>query len=220
MRYHAGDFFSAFAVVQGRMILFVTPVEDLVDVRGVPVSSDISFRHLVVTGPPGCGKTALVETLRGWPEEGYLDLTTRNWWRSRLLTFRPREVHFGLPFRDHAESHAVFDQEWLDNPTPVDVDRIVLPPRKSGFLTRDWRSRYVFEFLLPSPEDIFDARSRRVRRGTHPVDQALSLETIRAQHQAYQTVAVHFHRHGMKVFVRTTFGGAPQQIVDSERSAV
>jgi hypothetical protein len=194
--------------------LKLSPVEELTDIRGVQVSRDISFRQLVITGPPGSGKTSMVEQLHGWPEEGYLDLTLPNWWRSRLLTFRPREVHLGLPFRGLSESHAVFDPEWLEHPTPVETDRILLPPRKSGFFSANWRARYVFEFLIPPPEQIFRARTRRVQDGTHPGDWTLSLEQIQSQHRAFETVALYLHSNGLRVFVRTALGGPPQRIVD------
>jgi hypothetical protein len=193
--------------------LKLSPVEDLTDIRGVQVSADISFRQLVITGPPGSGKTSMVEQLHGWPEEGYLDLTSANWWRSRLLTYRPREVHLGLPFRGFSESHAVFDPEWLEHPTPVETDRILLPPRKSGFFSANWRARYAFEFLIPPPKQIFQARIRRVQDGTHPGDWTLSLDQIQSQHQAFETVALHLHDHGLRVFVRTEFGGPPQRIM-------
>jgi len=178
------------------------------------VPRETNFRHLIVTGPPGSGKTMLVEKLRGWPEEGYLDLAVKNWWRSQLLTFRPREVHFGFPFVGFRESHAVFDPEWLQNSTPLDFDRILLPPRKGGFLSRDWRTRYVFDFLIPPPESILEARQRRFRKGTHPVDQALTLQQVRAQCEVYEQLARHFHAHGMRVFVRSSFGGPPQRILE------
>lgn len=195
------------------MTLILTPIEALDDFRGVSVPKDTNFRHLVISGPPGSGKTMLVEKLRGWPEEGYLDLAANNWWRSALLTFRPREVHFGFPFEGFRDSHAVFDREWLENRTPLQLARILLPPRKSGFLTRDWRSRYVFDFLIPPAGQILAARQRRFRQGSHPMDEMLTLEQVCAQCQVYEMLALHFHQHDMKVFVRAAFGGPPQRVV-------
>ena len=68
----------------------------------------------------------------GWPEEGYVDLTLKGWWRAQSLTFRPREVHLGFPFAGHSDALTVFDREWLEAPLPLELDphRILLPPRK------------------------------------------------------------------------------------------
>ena len=88
-------------------------IKNLVMVKGIPFPEGESFRQIIVTGPPCSGKTTLIDKLGGWPEEGFLDLCLKSWWRNQILTFRPREVHFGLPFKGHTESHAVFDPEWL-----------------------------------------------------------------------------------------------------------
>ena len=97
--------------------------DKLVELKGVYVPDGEPFRDFIVTGPPGSGKTTLLEALGGWPEEGYLDIAEKNWWRSRLLTFRPREVHLGIPFWDHENSHSVSDREWLacNRLTPADL---------------------------------------------------------------------------------------------------
>lgn len=185
--------------------------EKLQEVKGILIPEGESFRDIIVTGPPGSGKTTLIEALGGWPEEGYLDLGERNWWRNRILTFRPREVHFGIPFWDHPKSHAVFDSEWLQQRTPVQFERICLPPPAGRLLGTDWRNRFLFYFQLPSAQSIFESRSERIRQGTHPVDSELTLDTVEAQHRVYSELADFFHRNGMKVMVREVFGGPPRQ---------
>ena len=105
-------------------------VPDTQSIKGVLVPGSVSFRQIIVTGPPCSGKSTLVQKLGGWPEEAYIDLTLKKWWQNRIFTFRPREIHFGFPFEGFTESHAVFDKEWLDSPTPLDFSRIRLPPKK------------------------------------------------------------------------------------------
>jgi ABC-type cobalamin/Fe3+-siderophores transport system ATPase subunit len=99
------------------MTLASVELEDITLIKGVPFPAGERFRQTIVT-PPGSGKTTLVAKLGGWPEEGYLDLAASNWWRSPILTFRPREVHFGCPFVGYEESHTVFEREWLEAAGP------------------------------------------------------------------------------------------------------
>ena len=144
--------------------------------KGLSFPADVKFRHVLVTGPPGAGKTTLIKKLGGWSEEGYLDLTQPRWWTDQALTFRPREIHLGFPFVGFQQALAVFDREWLDtDPHPaLDLPRVQLPPVKRNFLSVDWRKRYVFEFMLPPAEELFAQRSRRRYRrylltGAHDV---------------------------------------------------
>ncbi len=66
-----------------RVTLELVPIEELQRLKGVPFPAFMKFRQLLVTGPPGSGKTKLINKVGGWPEEGYIDLTLKNWWRAR-----------------------------------------------------------------------------------------------------------------------------------------
>jgi hypothetical protein len=143
-------------------------IETLQKFKGIDFPGDIRFRQILVTGPPGAGKSTLIRRLGGWSEEGYLDLARKHWWRSEILSVRPREIHLGMPFRGLGNSVAVFDSQFLDSRSvaALDFERIVLPPRKRFFFSVDWYRRYVFEFLLPPAPIIFQRRPRA--RGTVP----------------------------------------------------
>jgi hypothetical protein len=125
-------------------------------------------------------------------------------------------VHFGFPFDGFRESYTVFDREWLDAPTAIDLKRVQIPPAKRRFWNIDWRARYVFDFQLLSPDRIFAIRKARARAGTHPVDARLSIDEVAQQVAVYETLALHFHRCGLQVIVRHTFDGMPRRILDPE----
>lgn len=191
-------------------------IENLINFKGVLFPLGEHFRQVIVTGPPGSGKTTLVAKLGGWSEEGYLDLAQRNWWRSRILTFRPREIHFGFPFHGYRESLAVFDPKWLESPSCIDFERVKIPPGEEGILQGNWRGKYAFDFQLISPERIYAIRRDRSKKGTHPVDLDLSLEQVQRQVTVYADLALYFHRQGLKVYVRDSFQGTPQRVVEPQ----
>jgi hypothetical protein len=190
--------------------------EDIDWVKGIAIPSGVRFRQILVTGPPGSGKSSLIEKLGGWPEEGCIDLAQDHWWRSRILAFRPREVHFRIPFKGFRDSHTVFDRAWLDAPTPIDYGRIQIPPGKLWFFQTDWRTRFVFDFQLSSAGRIYTIRKARAAVQSHPVDRTFTREDIERQCAVYELLAQYFHRCGMRVIVRTDFEGLPRVITDAE----
>ncbi len=192
------------------MHLTTIEVEETDDIHGVLFPRSVSFRDIVVTGPLGSGKTTLVEAIHGWSEEGYVDLATRNWWRSRLLTFRPREIHFGVPFVGHDD---VTDGNWPS--AEIDINRIRLPAMKRRFFNFDWRA-FVFDFQLPPAEHIYDVRTARAKKGSHHLDATLTLDKVKNEVAAYETLASHFHQAGMEVYVRHENLGRPRRIIDAK----
>jgi len=186
--------------------------------KGVPFPAGVKFGQLLVTGPPGAGKSTLITKIGGWSEEGYLDISAKNWWQSQALALRPREIHLGFPFRGHDKALAVFDKEWLDEPNsfPLDLARIRIPPAKRFFFSVDWLSKYAFEFVLPVAQTLYERRKHRAQRGTHHVDEELTLEKVENQVAIYQQAALHLHRHGVNVYMREDTDGLPRRILDSE----
>ena len=109
----------------------------------------------------------------------------------------------------------MFEKRWIEATPPLELDleRIVLPPPKRFFFSVNWRKRYVFEFLLPTAQELLQQRLDRARLGTHHVDDAVDLERIERQLSVYRQVARHLHQHGICVYVRERTQGMPLQIV-------
>jgi hypothetical protein len=193
-------------------------VERIDWVKGVAVPHGVRFCQIIVTGPPGSGKSSLIQKLGGWPEEGCIDLAVDHWWRSRILAFRPREVHFRIPFKGFRDSHTVFDRAWLDAPTPVDYGRIRIPPGAVWFFQTNWKMRFAFDFQLSPSDRIYTIRKARAAIQSHPVDRTFTKLEIGHQCKVYELLAQHFHRCGMQVYIRTDFEGMPRTITDMDDS--
>ncbi len=194
----------------------LVPIKDVQMIRGIAMPIGLEYLQLVVTGPPGAGKSYYINQIRGWPNEGYIDLTRKGWWRDQTLTFRPREVHLGMPFVGHPEPLTVFDKEWLEcSPPPaLELARVKIPPAGDSLFATNWRHRYIFEFLIPAPEVIYNRRKARQNQGYFPVDTDLSEEMVAQQVLAYQEMALYMHRAGMNVYIRKGLEGGPLRIAE------
>jgi len=194
------------------------PVHDLQSVKGVDYPLGARFRQLLITGPPGAGKSTQNQRIGGWPEEGCVDLSVPRWWSARELAIRPREVHLALPFVGIDRAITVFDPQWLEAGLPaLELERLLIPPGKRHFLSVDWRSRYLFEFLLPPAATIHKTRLQRREKSWHPDDESLDADSvpplIEAQVEMFRQVALYMYQHGVSVIVRSSGNQPPRRFI-------
>ncbi len=195
----------------------LVPIKELQNIRGIMLPIGLEFLQLVVTGPPGAGKTHYINQIGGWPNEGYIDLSRKGWWKDQSLIYRPREINLGLPFKGVKEALTVFDKEWLDAKPPLqlDLDRIKILPAGTSPFSTNWQKRYIFEFLIPSPEIIFERRQARHKDGYFPVDENLNISMVERQVAEFRQLALYLHRAGMSVYVRQDLTEPPMRIVEA-----
>lgn len=184
-------------------------------IKNIPFPPGIRFHQILVLGPPGVGKSTLIQHIGGWPEEGHLDFSQDKWWLSRALVFVPRELHLYLPFQGMKESHSVYDVQFLATAPHLDFPRILIPPRNNPLLGESWRKKFVFEFLLPPPNLVYEWRKARALHGTHPVDCDITLEQVSQQLLVFWNVAKHLHRCGLQVYIREGEHSPPMEIIDT-----
>ncbi len=200
--------------------LQVEPIRDRQKIKGIYFPSALSFRQLLITGPPGAGKSTLLRSLGGWAEEGYVDLSLPLWWRAQALSLRPREIHLGFPCKGYKDALAVFDEEWTRSLTPPEIDlkRILIPPAKRFFFSVNWRNRYTFEFLIPPVEVLYEQRANRERQGTHGVDHGVNIEQVKNQVTIYRMAAQYLFHQGLNVYLRAGTDGELFRIIGPEQS--
>lgn len=185
------------------------------DIYSLAYPHGVRYRQLLFVGPPGAGKSLIVHHMHAWPEEGNLDLSLPNWWLSPTLAVRPREVHLLFPFRGHKEGMTVFDPPIIHGTEAccIDISRIVVPPPKKWIFATNWQKRYVFDFLLPEPEQVFAWRQERAHRKTHPGDIGLTLKTVERQYVYFERIARYLHLQGIEVIVRKGWDQPPLRYI-------
>ena len=173
--------------------------------NGIPYPAKMKRSSWVVVGPPGCGKSYLIQRIGGYPGEVGIDISQDKWWTVEPLSHRPRELHFAFPFKGLSDALPVYDDCWKvsqDFPE-LDFQRICLPKKKKFILAPDWQARFVFDFILPPADWLLDKRKQRHDNGDlRLVDLGLTPRWVSWQVHVHWHAAWFFHQAGLQVMLR------------------
>jgi len=171
----------------------------LKDRNGILLPAKMKPRSWIVLGPPGAGKSRLIQQIGGWPDEVCVDISMEKWWTVEPLTHRPREIQLALPFEGFDKGLSVYDERWKDAEDLPDVDfqRIRLPKKKKFILAPNWQARFVFDFILPPPSWLLANRRERLSGDdVRLVDMDLTSKWVSWQVHTHWKVARFFHQKG------------------------
>lgn len=173
--------------------------------NGILFPSKMKFSSWIVVGPPCSGKSYLIEKIGGYPNEVAIDISEDKWWTVEPLTHRPREIHLALPFKGFDGGYSVYDDKWKDVETfpELDFGRIKIPHKKKFILAPNWRARFVFDFILPPPLWLYEARGKRLAsHDMRLVDMGLTREWVAWQVHIHWWIAWFFYQEGLQVMLR------------------
>ena len=173
--------------------------------NGVTYPAKMRYRSWIVLGPPGSGKSYLIEKIGGFPGEVGIDISMKKWWAVEPMTHRPREIQLAFPFKGFDEGLSVYDERWqgMQSLPEVDFERIKIPRKKKFILAPNWRARFVFDFLLPPPRWLYRRRQERLSSAdVRLVDMGLTLESVAWQVHIHWQIAWFFYQSGLQVMLR------------------
>ena len=173
--------------------------------NGIPYPAKMKFNSWIVVGPPGIGKSYLIDKIGGYPGEVAIDIAEKKWWTVEPLIHRPREIHFVFPFKGHEKNYSVYDDVFKGNADypALDFERIQIPHKKQFIIAPNWRARFVFDFVLPPPLWAYETRKNRlISDDKRLVDLDLTIDWLTWQLHVYWEIAWHFHNSGLQVMIR------------------